>query len=63
MCTALNYIEHLLIFASISDFASLVGIPRDIVRFCSRIKNWEITVGIKRYNSIVKRKRGRSMIK
>ena len=46
VCTALNDIEHLLILASVvtgsgssSTFASSVGIPIDVVKFCRIIQN------------------------
>ena len=58
----LNYIEHFLILASaitgsVSAFTSLLGIPITIT-FCSAIglKICAIIVGIKKYNSIIKKK-------
>ena len=54
-CTTLNHIEHFLILAStitgcisISDFASLVGIPIGIM-ICAT------TAAIKKYKSIIKK--------
>ena len=51
-CVVLNYIEYLLILASIftgcisvSAFASLAGIPADIASFAVRLKICLITVG------------------
>ena len=65
----LNYIDHLLIAistitgcVSTSDFASLVDIPIGIVSSLIGLKICVITVGIKKYKSIIK-KRGRIMIK
>ena len=65
VCTTLNYIENFLILAStitgcisISTFASLLGIPIGITS--SEIVL--ITAGIKKYKSIIK-KRKRNMIK
>ena len=63
----LNYIDHLLIAiytitgcVSTSDFASLVDIPIGIVSSLIGLKICVITVGIKKYKSIIK-KRGRIM--
>ena len=60
----LNYIEHFLILASIisgcisiSFFASLIGIPIGITRFAIGLKTCAITVGIKKYKSIIKKKK------
>ena len=54
MCRALNYFEHFLIFVStvrdcvlISAFASLVGIPVDILSSEVGIKIFVTTAGIK----------------
>ena len=66
----LNYIEHLLIAistiagcVSISAFASLVGIPIGITSSAIGLKIWVITtvicVIIKKYKSIIKKKRKR----
>ena len=55
VCTTLNYIEHFLILASkitgsvsISDFATLVGIPIGIKSSAIGLKISEITAGIKK---------------
>ena len=60
----MNYIEYLLILASlvtgclsISVFASLVGIPVDIASSTAKIKFCAIIVGIKKYKSIIQRKK------
>ena len=65
----MNYIEHSLIAiststgcVSISAFASLVRIPIGIASSTIGLKICVITAGIKKYNSIIKKK-GRSMIK
>ena len=42
---------------SISNFASLVGIPIVITSSAVRLKICAITAGIKKYKSIIKRKR------
>ena len=65
VCTALNYIEYLLILAStvtgcvsISTFASLVGIPIGLASSVVGLKIFAITSGIKsKSQSIRKRKR------
>ena len=63
-CTALNYIKHVLILAStitgclsISDFASLIGIPIGIRSSIVRLKLCAITAGIKKYKSIIDKKK------
>ena len=63
-CAALNYIEHFLILAStitgcvsVSTFASLVGIPIGITSYAMRLKMWGITAGVKKYKSIIKKKK------
>ena len=60
----LNYFEHLLISAStitscvlISAFASLVCVPIGISSFAVGIKRFAITSGIKKYKSIIKKKK------
>ena len=60
----LNYIEHLLILSStgtgcisISACASLVGIPIGIASSAIRLKFFVITAGIKKYKSIIKKKK------
>ena len=64
ICTALNYNEHFLILAStisgyisISVFASLIVIPIGITNFAIGLKICTITAGIKKYKSIIKKKR------
>ena len=68
-CKYLNYIENLFILASavtgsvsISPFSSLVYIPVGITSSAVRINIRAITAGIKKYKSIIKRKK-KSMIK
>ena len=63
-CKYLNYIEHLLVLAltvtdcvSTSAFASLVCVPVGITSSVVRIKISAITVGIKKYKSIIKKKK------
>ena len=60
-CRVLNYIDHLLTviatitgFASISAFASLVGIPIGIMSSAVGLKIFVITAGIKKHKSIIK---------
>ena len=62
VCTALNYIEHFLILASaitgcisISAFASLIDIPMGITSSAIVLKICEVTAGIKKYKSIIKK--------
>ena len=64
VCTTLNYIEHFLILAStitgcisISAFASLLGIPIGITSSAIGLKICAITAGIKKYKSIIKKKK------
>ena len=64
VCRVLNYIEHSLISiftitgcVSISAFASLVGIPIGITSYSIGLKICAITVGIKKYKSIIKKKK------
>ena len=64
VCRVLNYIEHSLIIifriagcVSISAFASLVVIPIGITSSAIRLKVCVITAGIKKYESISKKKR------
>ena len=64
VCTTLNYIEHFLILGStitgcvsISAFASLVGIPIGIASSTIGLKICVITAEIKKYKSIIKKKR------
>ena len=65
VCTTLiNYIEYFLILASaingcisISAFASLIGIPIKITSSSMRLKICAVTAGIKKYMSIIKKKK------
>ena len=64
ICTTLSYIEHFLILASaitecisISAFASILGIPTGITSSALGLKICAITAGIKKYKSIMKRKK------
>ena len=64
VCRVLNYIEHLLIVVSavsgsvsIFAFASLVAIPIEITIFAIGLKICVITAGIKKYKSIIKKKK------
>ena len=64
VCKTLNYIEHFLILGStitgcvsISASASLVGIPIGITSSSIGLKICAITGGIKKYRSIIKKKR------
>ena len=63
-CKILNHINHLLIVIStitgcvyISALASLVGIPIGITSFAVGLKICAITAGIKKYKSIVQKKK------
>ena len=62
--TILNNIEHFLISVStvtgcisVSAFASLLCIPIGIMSSAIGLKIFEITARIKRYNSIIKKKK------
>ena len=64
VCTTLNYIEHVLILVStitgcisISHFASLCGIPIGITSSAIGLKICVIAAGIKKYKSIIKKKK------
>ena len=64
VCTTLNYIEHFLILAltitgcvSISAFASLIGILIGITSSTIELKSCTITVGVKKYKSIIKKEK------
>ena len=66
VCMTLNYVEYLLILASvvtgclfISAFASLAGVPAGIVSSAATIKICVATAGIKNYKSIFKKKQNR----
>ena len=63
-CTTLNYIEHFLTLAStttgcisISAFTSLIGIPIGITSSGIGLKPCAIAAGIKKYKSIIKKKK------
>ena len=67
ICTALNYIEHLLNsdyavarYVSISAFAYLVGILISITGSAVVLKIFATTVGVKKYKSIIKKKKKKS---
>ena len=69
VCGILNYIEHLLILVStvtgcvsISDFASYDGIPIGITSSAVGLKICVITARIKKYKSIVKKKKHHEII-
>ena len=64
VCTPLNYIENFLILAftstaciSISAFTFFIGIHTGITSSATKLKICAITVGIKKYNSIIKKKK------
>ena len=64
VCTTLNQIERFLILVStvtwcisIFDFASLIDIPIGIMSSAIGLKICSITAGIKKYKSIVKKKK------
>ena len=64
VCTTLNHIEHVLFLAftitgcvSISVFASLIGIPIGLSSSAIRLKMCAITGEIKKYKSIIKKKK------
>ena len=59
-----SYIELLFTLVStvpycvfMSVFASLVAIPLGVTSFAVGLKIWVITAGIKKYNSIIKKKK------
>ena len=63
-CKYLNYVKQLLILVStvtgcvsVSAFAPLVAIPAGIMSSAIRIKICAITGGIKKYESIIKKKK------
>ena len=69
VCRSLNYFEHFPVFVStvsgcvlVSAFASLVGVPVGIMSSAVEIKICALTAGIKKYKSIIKKKR-KNMIK
>ena len=64
VCTTLNYIEQVLFlgckitgYISISAFGSLVGISVGITSSATGLKICAITAGIKKYNSVIKKKK------
>ena len=64
VCTTLNYLEHFLILAStitgcvsIFAFTSLLGIPIGITSSALGLKICAITARIKKYKSIIKKKK------
>ena len=64
VCAALNYIEYFLILVStitgcisFSAFASLLGIPIGITSSAIGIKICEMTAGVKKHESIIKKKK------
>ena len=64
ICTTLNYVEHFLILGStitgciwISAFTSLVAIPIRITSSAIGLKVCAITAAIKKYKSIIKKKK------
>ena len=66
VCTTLSYIEYFLILAStitgcvsIYTFASLVGIPIGITSSAIGLKNYAITAAIKKYKSMIKKKKNK----
>ena len=66
VCTTLHYIEHFLIWAStttgfisISAFASFFGIPIGIMSSATGLTICAITAGIKKYKSIIKKKKNK----
>ena len=63
-CKYLNYIENLLLLSSaitacvsISAFASLIYVPVGVTSSSIGIKICAITAGIKKYKSIIKKKK------
>ena len=68
-CKYLNYVEHLLNLAStitscisISAFTSLVAIPVGIMSYTVGLNICPITAGIKKYTSIIKKKKNHDKI-
>ena len=64
VCATLNYIEHFLILCSsitgcvsTSDFSSLVGIQIGITSSAFGLQTCAITAAIKKYKSIIKKKK------
>ena len=64
--TTLNYIEHFLVLdytvtgcIAISAFVSLFGVPIGITTSAIGLKIYAITAGIKKYKSIIKKKKNK----
>ena len=64
VCLTLTYIEHFLIlgstntgYISLSTYASLIGIPVGIASSAIGLKIYAITVAIKKYKSLIKKKK------
>ena len=64
VCKALNYFKHFLIFISavtgfisVFPFALLVGVSVGIANSVVGLKIYAITAGIKKYQSIIKKKK------
>ena len=64
VCRALKHFQHFVAFVyavsrcvSASVFASLVGVPVRIASSAVELKICALTAGIKKYNSIIKKKR------
>ena len=60
----MNCFEHVLVFVSavigclsISAFASLVGVTVDIASYAVGLQIWAITAAIKKFKSIIKKKK------
>ena len=56
-CKYLNYVEHLLILASVLQCASIIAVSVAIIRSALGIKNCAITLGSKKYKSITQEKK------
>ena len=59
VCTTLNYIEHfaVTICISISAFTSLIDISNGIMSFTIEINIWAIIANIKKYKSLIRKKK------
>ena len=64
VCTTLTYIEYFLLLASavtrcmpVFAFAFLLGIAIGITSSAIRLKTFAVTAGIKKYKSIIKKKK------
>ena len=67
MCRALNYFKHFLVSVSVvsgcvsvSAFASLFGVPVGITISVVGMEICAITAGIKRYKSIINKKKNKA---